>query len=253
MVVTGERVNTRSAGFNPSWQRHAACYAQAAQFLGAGKVLDLGCGVGHSYHLLEPRVTVGVDLDAASLEDQDRETHVADMRSLPFGDASFASVVSIHSIEHVPDAEPVLAEVSRVLEPGGTAVFVTPNRLTFGPPDEIIDPYHFIEYDPAEFAALCKPFFSDVQMKGLFGSPRYTAIHVRERKQLDRLLAFDPLRIRRAVPRPVMQRMYDLGLTLARRHADPETDAISVDDFSLADDGLDESFDLIAVCRNDAA
>jgi SAM-dependent methyltransferase len=252
MVVTGERVNTRNAGFNPSWQRHAACYAQAAPFLGPGKVLDLGCGVGHSYHLLEPRETVGVDLDAKSLRDQDRETHVADMRSLPFPDGSFASVVSIHSIEHVPDAEPVLAEVVRVMEPGGTAVFVTPNRLTFGPPEEVIDPYHFVEYDPAEFAALLKGHFSDVQMKGLFGSPRYTAIHVKERSTLDRLLKLDPLRLRRAVPRPVMQRLYDLGLTVTRRNPDPAASAISIDDFRLGDDRLDESFDLLAVCRNSA-
>ena len=38
---------------------------------------------------------------------------------------------AVHSIEHVPDPERALAEVARVLEPGGVAVFVTPNRLTF--------------------------------------------------------------------------------------------------------------------------
>ena len=33
-----------------------------------------------------------------------------------------------------------------MLEPDGVAVFVTPNRLTFARPDEIIDPYHYVEY-----------------------------------------------------------------------------------------------------------
>ena len=250
MSATGERIFTRAGGFNPSWQRHSACYAQAVPFLGPGRVLDLGCGIGHSYHLLAPRETVGVDLDPGALEGQDRETHVADMRSLPFDDASFASVVSMHSIEHVPDPDAVLAEVVRVLEPGGTAVFATPNRLTFSPPDEIIDPYHFVEYDPTEFAAVCGRYFSDVRVKGLFGSPRYRAIHLEERRHLSRLLACDPLRLRRAVPRTVRQRLYDLLLSRARRNPHPDASAITGDDFSLADDHLDESFDLLAVCRN---
>ena len=74
-------------------------------------MLDLGCGIGHSYELLAPRETVGVDIDPEALAGQDRETHAADMRDLPFADASFDSVLSVQSIEHVPDPERVLAEV----------------------------------------------------------------------------------------------------------------------------------------------
>ena len=140
MKITGERVASPAGGFNPTWQRHVAAYALAEPELGAGRVLDLGCGVGHSFHLLAPRETVGVDLDAQALAGQDRETVVADMRALPFADGGFASVLSVQSLEHVPDPERVLAEVARVLEPDGVAVFVTPNRLTLGRPDEIIDP-----------------------------------------------------------------------------------------------------------------
>ena len=71
------------------------------------------------------------------------------MRPLPFPDGFFASVVSVQSIEHVPNPETVLAEVTRVFKPNGRAVFVTPNRLTFGRRDEIIDPYHHVEFDAA--------------------------------------------------------------------------------------------------------
>ena len=120
-MITGERVTTPVGGFNPTFQRHVAAYRLCAPLLPAGRVLDLGCGVGHSYQELAPRVTVGVDLDAGALAGQDRETHVADMRSLPFPAGSFASVLSVQSIEHVPDPESVLAEVVRVLEPEGRA------------------------------------------------------------------------------------------------------------------------------------
>jgi SAM-dependent methyltransferase len=247
--ISGERVSTAEGGFNPSYQRHAAEYRLSAPFLPPGRVLDLGCGTGHSYRLLAPRETVGVDVNGEALTGQDRETHVADMRELPFTDRSFASVVAIHSIEHVPDPERVLAEIVRVLEPGGWAVLATPNRLTFGRPEEIIDPYHFIEYDGAQLRSLCAPVFATVEVFGVHGSPRYQAIHDDERRELDRLLARDPLRLRRLVPRRARQRMYDRRLSADRVAPRPGALEIGPDDFRLSHDELDRAIDLIACCR----
>jgi SAM-dependent methyltransferase len=250
VTVTGERVTTPAGSFNPTWQRHVAAYALCSGFLPDGRVLDLGAGVGHSYHLLAPRETVGVDVDADALAGQARRTVVADMRSLPFPAASFASVLAVQSIEHVPDPEPVLAEVTRVLEPGGVAVLVTPNRLTFGRPDEIIDPYHHVEYDPDQLGAACAAHFEDVELHGLFGSPRYLALVEEEHRRLDRLLAADPLRLRRAVPRRMRQRLYDLLLTRARaRREDPRAAGITPADFELRSAGLATCLDVVAVGR----
>ena len=249
MTVTGERVSTPAGGFKPTWERHVAAYAAAARLLPPGRVLDLGCGVGHSYDLLAPRETVGVDIDADALAGQERETVVADMRSLPFEEQSFASVLSVQSIEHVPDPERVLAEVRRVLERGGTAIFVTPNRVTFGRPDEIIDPYHYVEYDEHELRELCRGFFEQVDVQGLFGSERYLAVVAAEKRKLDAMLRKDPLRLRRFVPRRARQRLYDARLARERADATPEQAAIGVEDFDLRVGPLDEALDLVAVCR----
>jgi SAM-dependent methyltransferase len=248
MKITGERVVTPAGGFHPTWQRHVAAYALAEPELGPGRVLDLGCGVGHSYHLLAPRETVGVDLDPAALAGQERETVVADMRALPFADGSFASVLSVQSLEHVPDPERVLAEVVRVLAEDGVAVFVTPNRLTLGRPDEIIDPYHYVEFDAAELDVLCRRFFDQVKVRGLFGSERYMELFDEERATLNRLLALDPLRLRRAVPNAARRRLYDLMLRRSRRDEDPRAAAITPDDFHIRDDELGRSLDLCAIC-----
>jgi SAM-dependent methyltransferase len=249
MRVTGERVSTPEGGFGPTWQRHVAAYAAAAELLPPGRVLDLGCGVGHSFHLLAPRATVGVDIAPEALAGQERETHVADMRALPFPAASFESVLSVQSLEHVPDPERVVAEVRRVLAPGGVAMFVTPNALTFGLPDEIVDPYHYVELDEAALRALCAAEFASVELRGLFGSARYLAIVARERERLEALVRRDPLRVRRMVPRRLRQAAYDRLLRRARASAGAAELAIDVSDFELRDGPLDDSLDLVAICR----
>jgi SAM-dependent methyltransferase len=246
--ITGERVVTPAGGFNPTWQRHVAAYALSAPELGPGTVLDVGCGVGHSYHLLAPRETVGVDLDAGALAGQDRRTVVADMRALPFANGSFGAVLSVHSVEHVPDPERVVAEAARVLESGGVAVFVTPNRLTFGRPDEIVDPFHFVELDAEQLRALCATRFERVEVRGIFGSERYMALYAEERRTLDRVLALDPLRVRRLVPVRAKQTLYDLMLRRFRRDDDPRAAAITPDDFFLREDGLEAALDVVTIC-----
>ncbi len=218
-MITGERVSTSTGGFNPTFQRHVAAYRLCAPLLGPGRVLDLGCGTGHSHHELAPRVSVGVDVDPAVLAGQDRETVCADMRRLPFADRSFQSVISVQSIEHVRDPERVLREVTRVLDHQGRAVFVTPNRLTFGVGTEIIDPYHYVEYDAGQLRALCGAFFANVEILGLHGSGRYQALVSAERRELARLLALDALRLRRLVPRRLRQILYDWRLTTRSNHA----------------------------------
>jgi SAM-dependent methyltransferase len=249
MRVSGERVSTAAGGFNPTWQRHVAAYSLCAPLLPQGRVLDVGCGVGHSYELLGPRETVGVDVDPRVLAGQDRETLAADMRSLPFADGSFSSLLSVQAIEHVPDPERALREARRVVGAGGVAVFVTPNRLTFGLPDEVVDPYHYVEFAPDEFRALCERVFERTELLGIFGSERYLDVVAAERLKLERALRWDPLRLRRTLPRRLKKRLYDWGLRRQRRPRDPRAAAIDVSDFELRDSPLESALDLVAVCR----
>ncbi len=249
MKLTGERVVTARGRFNPTWQRHVAAYTLADGLLPEGRLLDVGCGIGHSYHLLAPRETVGLDLSEDALRGQARSTVRADMRALPVRGSAFPCVLSVQSLEHVPDPELVVADVARIVQPGGTAVFVTPNRLTLGRPDEIIDPYHFREFDHEELAELCGQHFDSVRIYGLFGSDRYMELVLEERAKLDRLLRKDPLRLRRWVPVKTKQWLYDVLLSRQRDQVDPRAEVIGVEDFELRETDLLDALDVCAVCH----
>ncbi|MBV9872436.1 MAG: class I SAM-dependent methyltransferase [Frankiaceae bacterium] len=252
MKLTGERVTTPEGGFNPTWQRHVAAYQQIATFMGGEPLLDLGCGVGHSFTLLGRKQTIGLDFDLDALRGQPRPVVRADMRRIPLAADSIRSVSSVQSLEHVPDPERTVAEVARVLTADGVAVFVTPNRLTFGRPDEIIDPWHFVEFDAAQLRALCQPEFGTVEIWGLFGSKNYLEFQNGELAKLERILRLDPLRLRRFLPRRGWQWGYSFMLERSRgegKPVHPLASTITPDDFFLGQDTIDDCLDLIAVCR----
>jgi SAM-dependent methyltransferase len=152
----------------------------------------------------------------------------------------------------VPDPERTVAEAARVLTDEGVAVFVTPNRMTFGRSDEIIDPWHYVEFDADELLKLCRRGFDSVQLWGLAGSANYLEFQRSELDKLDRLLRLDPLRLRRLVPRRGRQWGYSLMLRRARgsgKPLHPLATRITPADFSLRQGSLAQCLDLVAVCR----
>jgi SAM-dependent methyltransferase len=53
---------------------------------------------------------------------------LGDVRRIPFADASFDAVYSMGTVEHFDDTEGALAEIVRVMKPGGRAIVGVPNR-----------------------------------------------------------------------------------------------------------------------------
>jgi 2-polyprenyl-6-hydroxyphenyl methylase/3-demethylubiquinone-9 3-methyltransferase len=101
------------------------------------RVVDVGCGGGFMANELAQHghEVVGVDQAEAALEVAARHDVTgrvrylrADAGSLPFADASFEAACAMDFFEHVDALDPVIAEISRVLVPGGLLFFHTFNR-----------------------------------------------------------------------------------------------------------------------------
>lgn len=100
-----------------------------------GCVLELGCGEGRFLRALgavRPELElVGADVSRAALEGlraraPDVETRIAEGRELPGADAEFDAVLVIDVLEHLADPAHALAEVRRVLRPGGVLHLYVP-------------------------------------------------------------------------------------------------------------------------------
>ena len=94
------------------------------------RIADLGCGEGRTLLALRERVGPGVErlgverrepeLDPALAGDPNLRTVVADLnKPLPFEDASLGAAVCHNTLEALVSADAFLAEVARVLVPGG--------------------------------------------------------------------------------------------------------------------------------------
>ena len=100
--------------------------------------LDLACGTGdlaYAVHARGARV-VGLDLTPRMIElARIKAPHgprpaflVGDMMALPFADESFDLITTGYGIRNVPTIAPALAEIRRVLRPGGVLLSLDFNR-----------------------------------------------------------------------------------------------------------------------------
>jgi len=104
----------------------------------APRCLEIGTGLGWGslglLRSLAPSLLIATDYDRAILpatrrflhdEDADGRAHFcqADAKQLPFADQSFDLVLALYVIHHVRGARAAVAEISRVLRPGGRFVF----------------------------------------------------------------------------------------------------------------------------------
>ncbi|MHC5210548.1 MAG: class I SAM-dependent methyltransferase [Planctomycetota bacterium] len=143
----------RHSIFNPFWldSRHLRRSITNLAPEARGLLLDVGVGERPYGALFAPHVSRYVGLEyppsCENLSPGISGEHLADLRGavdvwgdahgLPFRESSFDTVLCLEMLEHVPDSDRCVAQIARVLRPGGRLLATVP----------FIAPLHAMPYD----------------------------------------------------------------------------------------------------------
>ena len=119
-----------SYGMDRGWKRKLV---DRFDLKGGERALDLACGTGDITFALARRLAsgeaIGLDITQGMLDIAERKRrdmgfdnvsfHRADILSMPFPDETFDCVTAGYALRNVPDLEVALAEIIRVMKPGG--------------------------------------------------------------------------------------------------------------------------------------
>ncbi len=145
------------------------------------KVLDLGCGNGISARLLNQADfdVVGTDIsplfleDAQTWENPKLRYRVCDVMELPFESESFDVICSNELVEHLPDVETALTEMTRVVCKGGRIVLSGPNLCS--PLIPFLDWLNLMSGKPG------RPVWGETKRQALQQFMRNCGLYVRKR------------------------------------------------------------------------
>jgi SAM-dependent methyltransferase len=130
---TYDRLRERNE--SPEFSRRLHEYASFA----SKKVLDVGCGNGYvlSRYAQEGADVYGIDVTPTAIGLSERRFEllglegtfvVASAEDMPFVDGTFDCVCSMGVVHHTPDTEKAVAEIFRVLKPGGRLILMVYHR-----------------------------------------------------------------------------------------------------------------------------
>lgn len=162
--ISGMRETSRFGMFKPGVSR-----LLPKEFAGVeGKILDVGCGAGDYTEVIRryaPQFEVyGVDISKEAIKKAKRDFpsidfSVASAYHLPFPNCFFDVVVMKCVLEHLEDPDRALAELRRVLKPGGLFYSITPlegDKFVLGSSQRLSWKYqgHFQRFSRASLLSL---------------------------------------------------------------------------------------------------
>jgi SAM-dependent methyltransferase len=161
LAWTGERLVPQVGG--DIAYEHLHRYAVAADMAHGKVVLDLACGEGYGANLLARVASevIGIDADAGAVEHARLAYRADNLRfdvgacaAVPIPTASVDLVVSFETIEHHTQHQEMMAEIRRVLRPGGLLIISTPDRREYSELPQYRNSFHVRELSRAEFGDL---------------------------------------------------------------------------------------------------
>ena len=256
------RLDPSSRSAHYALQRSLAAYEFAKPFVKGRRVLDVGCGAGHGtiYVAGETLHLVGMDLEPAAVAYAKKafgqpslDFVCCNLFSPSFLRQTFDTILSFQVVEHLPDPMRYFQELNALLADGGILIMATLNREKA---NAGLHPDHVKEYSFDEFTALCRSYFSSASFYGLFGNERYAAAGMEEARFGRLFLRLDPWGLRHRIPRALWEWVYALCTFLVQSFVSwrlPESKSLSIHDFHISQEDLDEALDFIVICTKESS
>lgn len=253
LFATAERTKDYSLADNYVYQRHVFAYQHAARLLG-NVVIELGCGNGYGMQLLAPHCQwyTGVDKYAAARTLSANSGFFK--ASLPnlnnIGSNSFDTVICFQVLEHIKQDAQLLAEIHRILKPGGQLLLTTPNKLM----SLTRNPFHVREYTPQGMEQLTASAFSKYAIRGIKGNSSVMDYYNCNKKQVARITRWDVLNLQQRLPAFMLKLPYNMMNNLSRfalyNRQSALTATIEYSDFYL-DEADEYSLDFFVVAEKE--
>lgn len=258
---TAERINPELIDSKEEYVlylKHLFAYSFVKKEIHEGSfVLEVGCGNGYGTSLLAKNGfnVVGLDIDEETIKEASKKYQTQncnfvwyDGKKIPFEEETFDFIVSFQVIEHVQDDIGFISEIKRVLKTDGTFFLTTPNRLyRLKPNEKPKNPFHIREYSPQDFQGLLKKGFNEAKVLGIRGKKEVQEIEINRTKE-PMILKLDPLNIRRFLPSSFKRTILKILKVKGKENKD-YLDKYTINDFYVIEDHLEDSLDLLGVCR----
>lgn len=199
----------------------SGAYSQAVASYARGDLLDLACGTAPAYGMYRPLVSSVTCVDWASTPHPSPYLDLeADLRApLPLEDESFDTVLLTDVLEHMPYPDRLMAELTRILRPGGTAIIGVP--FAYGIHEA---PHDHHRYTRFRLELLCDDHALQVEELRPYGGPPAVLLDLAAKAlgavPVVRVAAGFPATLARRLPRPSPSTALPLGYLLVARKPD---------------------------------
>jgi ubiquinone/menaquinone biosynthesis C-methylase UbiE/glycosyltransferase involved in cell wall biosynthesis len=168
---TGERYVPQVTG--EIQLEHVHRYLLAREYAKDKDVLDIACGEGFGSAILAntAQSVVGVDIAAEAVrhaairyQRENIQFRQGSCAEIPLNNNSIDLVVSFETIEHHDEHKAMMAEIKRVLRPGGVLIISSPDKKEYSILPNYRNPFHVRELFKEEFEDLIRAYFKNLAL-----------------------------------------------------------------------------------------